>query len=223
MNLVDLIFSLLIVFAMLRGYAKGLLGTVAGYVGPVLAFMVAADWSDPARDYIAAVLEAPDIFLDILAPVVVFILVLLAVRLAAALLAGTLGIGRSLPSRILAGTAGALVSALVLGAFVLLVRELRPVERVRVDDAAEVIARPLEDMLLGLDRRLSESLLAPPLAELASAVVSEALARSEHSPFLKREEVEAATRKAAEAAAEAVGGIPAGASPPERPRNGTAR
>jgi uncharacterized membrane protein required for colicin V production len=221
LNPVDITFGFVLVFAMLRGYAKGLLGTAASYVAPVVAFMVAADWSDPVRDRLAAAMPAPDFALDILAPLIVFVVVVATVRVGAAFFARLLGVGLSVPSRILAAAAGATVSALVLGSVVLVVREMCPDRDPPVasagDDAGAVLASPFERAILDLDRRFSESMLASPLAELASAVVSEALLRQDKSPLLQREEVEAAARKAADAAAAAaVGKLAPGAPARQR-------
>ena len=218
MNPVDVSFALILLFAMLRGYSRGLLGTAAGYVAPVLAFMMAADWSDPVRERIAGLMPAaPDLVLDIVAPLVVFVVVVASVRIAAAFFASLLGVGLSMPSRILASVAGVLASGLVLGSLVLLVREMRPNHpRLTDDDAGDVLASPLENVVIDLDRRFTESRLAPPLAEFAAAVVSEAMAHRPDSPLLQREDVESAARKAAEAAAAAVGKPPAAESPRQR-------
>jgi len=204
---------------MLRGYSRGLLATAATYIAPVLGLMLAADFSSPMRDRLSQATAWPDIVLDILAPVVVFILVVVAVRLVAAVFARMLGVGLSAPSRVLAAAAGAIVSSLVLGALVVLVHQMRP-NRVPVttdnkDKAGQALASPIEKAILDVDRWFSESLLAPPLAEFASAVINEAMARND-SPFLKkREEVEEAARNAADAAA-AVGKLPLGAVAPQR-------
>jgi membrane protein required for colicin V production len=213
LNPVDLIFGFLLVYAMLRGYSKGLLGTVASYLAPVAAFMVAADWSDPMRDRLADLMPAPEFVLDMLAPLIVFVVVVAGVRLAAALLARLLGVGLSLPGRILAAVAGTFASALVLGSFVLVVHAIRPQEDAKAngekDEPGQVLTSPFERLARDLDRRFSESLLAPPLAEMASAVINETLAYEKYSPVLSREEVEAAARSAAAAAAGAVGKLPA--------------
>jgi len=226
LNPVDVIFALLIVFAMLRGYAKGLLGTAAGYVAPVVAFMLAADWSDPVRDRIAEAMPMPDVVLDILAPLIVFVVVVAAVRIGAAFFARLLGVGLSMPGRILAAAAGAAATALVLGSLVVLVHQMRPARepfpRDDNGDAGEIIAGPFEKVILDLDRRFSESTLAPPLGRFASAIVSEAMARGEDSPLIQREEVEAATRKAAAAAAATVGQLPM-AAPARQPGGGAGR
>lgn len=215
MSPVDIIFAVLLAYAMLRGYSKGLLGTAATYVAPVLAFMIAADWSDPVRERIAAAMPAPDFVLDILAPLVVFIVVVVAVRLTAAFLARLLGVGLSPPSRIVAGAAGGVVLALVLGSLVLVVREMRPVDISPRTDAGDVLVGPLEKAVADLDRRFSESILAPPMADLAAVVVSEAVTHSEQLPG--REEIEAAARKAGEAAAAAIGRHSAQQVHPRRP------
>ncbi|MFN2427011.1 MAG: CvpA family protein [Candidatus Binatia bacterium] len=217
MNAVDAIFALLIVLAMLRGYSKGLLGTAAAYVAPVAGFMIAADASSPVRDRLAEATTLPDIVLDMLAPVLVFVVVVIAVRFAAAVFARVLGLGLSMPSRILASTASMVVSALVLGSLVVLVQHLKPARqpappsslRDENGEAGEVLVTPLAKVVLDLDRRFSESMLAPPLAELASAVISEAMARHPNSPLIGREEVEAVAKQATDAAA-AVGKLPIG-------------
>lgn len=207
----------------MRGYSRGLLGTAAGYVGPVLAFMLAADWSDPVRDRIAEVMPAPDFVLDLLAPLVVFVVVVVAVRFSAAFFAKLLGVGLSIPSRVAAASASAVVSGLVLGSFVVLTGQLRPVHSAndaKTDDAGELLASPLENMVVDLDRRFSESMLAPPLAELASAFVSETLIQQEKGNLPRREQIEEATRKAATAVVNSVGQMPPVGS--VLPRSGSA-
>lgn len=222
MNPVDIIFAIVLVLAMLRGYSRGLLGTAAGYVAPVLAFMLAADWSDPVRDRIAAAMPLPDFVLDILAPFVVFVVVVATVRLAAAFFARLLGVGLSVPSRLLASAAGVLVSGLVLGSFVILVHQMKPDHADDADDAGRAIAGPVETAIANLDHRFAESLLAPPLAELASDVVSEAISGKDAGLLPRREDVEAAARKAEDAAkaaaVDAVKKIPL--PTPERKRDG---
>lgn len=222
MNPVDVIFTLLIALALARGYSKGLLGTAAGYVAPVIAFMLAADWSDPVRDHIYRAVPMPDFALDILAPLFVFVVVVATIRLTVAFFARLLGVGLSLPSRILASLAGGMATALVLGALVLLVHQTRPDptslpgDDAKSGEAGEILAGPFEKLILDLDSQLSASRLGPPLAEFASAVVSEAVALDARSPLINREEVEAAAREAAAAAASTVGRMPLGASPPQR-------
>jgi uncharacterized membrane protein required for colicin V production len=218
LNPVDLIFGFLLVYATLRGYSKGLLGTAASYVAPVAAFMVASDWSDPVRARIAEMMPAPDFVLDMLAPLVVFVLVVVALRIVAAVLARLLGVGLSLPSRILAAAAGMTASALVLGSFVLVVHELGVAGRSGAEEEEEenvgrVLTSPFEKMMADLDRRFAQSVLAPPLAEMASAVISETLAHREYSPMMSREEIEAAARSAAAAA---MGSVGRQAAPPKR-------
>jgi membrane protein required for colicin V production len=219
---VDIVFTLLLVFALLRGYTKGLLGTAATYAAPVLAFMVAADWSGPVREWLAATKTIPEFFLEFLAPVVVFVAVVIVVRLTVAVLAGVLGIDRTLPSRILGAALGLAVSAVVLGAVVLLVRELRPKDRVRIEgDAGEMLVDPLEKAVVDIDRRFDQSLLGPPLAHYASTLVARLMDRRPGDPLLPddgngpvvdRDRIQNATKKAAEAAAEAIvnpkGGAP---------------
>ena len=210
---VDIAFTLVLVIALLRGYSKGLLSTAATYAAPVFAFMVATDWSEPVREWLATTKAIPDFFLEFLAPVLVFLAVVIAVRLAVALLASMLGIDRMLPSRILGAALGLAVSAVVLGALVLLVHELRPKERVRIEgDAGEMLVDPLEKAVVEIDRRFNESLLGPPLAHFTTTLVARIMEREPGEPLLTddgdgpviRDRFEDATRKAAEAAAEAI-------------------
>jgi len=217
LNPVDVVFGVLLLLALVRGYSRGLLGTAATYVAPVVAFVVAAEWSDPVRDRLAEVMPAADFVLDILAPFIVFVVVVIVIRAVAALLARLLGVGRSLPSRIVAAAASVAVSAIVLGAIVLLTREMSPAGRPRIDDtgAGAVIADPVERAIADLDRRFSESLLAPPMAALASQVVHEAVA---HQQLLDRERLEDAARKAAAVAGDAARRLPAAGALPRRDR-----
>jgi len=173
---IDVIFAVLLVYAAVRCYARGLLGTIASFVAPVLAFMVAADWSDPVRDRLGDFLPAPDFVLDLAAPAVVFIVVVVGVRTAAALVSRVLGLGRSMPSRVLASATGTVMVAFILGAGVLVVRELAPEETERpASEPSELASRPLENVLVALDRRLTESHLGPALADLATMALREAI------------------------------------------------
>lgn len=217
MNPVDIIFSILLVLALLRGYAKGLLGTAGGYVAPVLAFLIASNWSDPVRDRLAAAMPAtPDFFLDILAPFVIFVVVVGVVRLVTTLMARALGVGMSLPSRIVASAVTAVITATVLGSAVLAVHQMRPAHDPAVKGAGDLIASPLENAVIAVDQRFAESRLAPVLADMASSVVEEAIARKDEFPLPSRSQIEAAARKAAEAAS-TVGRMPT-APPPADPR-----
>lgn len=201
---VDLTFAILLALAVMRGYGKGLLGTVAGYVAPVLAFLMAADWSDPVRERIAAAMPAPDFVLDLLAPFAVFVVVVAVVRVGAALLSGLLGVGQSLPSRVGAGLVSAFVTALVLGSFVLVTREMQPAAGASSgDDASEILLSPFENFVTGLDDRFEASHLAPRLADLAAVVVTTAAEHKDEFRLPSPEAVEEFTREAAAAAAEA--------------------
>ncbi len=206
MNPVDLIFALLVLLAVARGYSRGLLGTIAGYGAPVVAFLVASDWSDPVRDRLAESIEAPEIVLDMLAPFVVFVVVVVVIRLVAAVLARALGLGLSMPGRVLAAAAGATVTALVLGAGVVVVDRMNG-SRVETGEAPgtpeDAIVSPARNLLANLDRRFDESLLAPPMAALAASVVREVL--PPEAPLIEPAEVEQAAREAAGAAVGAVG------------------
>jgi membrane protein required for colicin V production len=212
LNWVDLIFGIVIALAMVRGYARGLLGTAATYVAPVVAFMVAADWSDPVRDRLAVMTTAPDIALDLLAPLVVFVVVVAIVRLLAALLGRVLGVGRSLPGRVLGAAASAFVISLVLGAGVVMVHELNPVNSRAARDGGtispETETDPLVEILNDMDRRFDESILAPPLASIASAAMRKIAGKGADVPLIQQEEIEAAAKKAAGAAADAAGKLP---------------
>lgn len=200
LNPVDLAFAVLLALAVLRGYSKGLLGTAAGYVAPVLAFLMAADWSDPVRERIAEAMPAPDFVLDLAAPFVVFVVVVTSIRLGASLVSRLLGVGQSGPSRVAAGAVSALVTGAVLGSAVLLVHEMRPAEVTRADDASEILASPLEGMVVGLDDRMAESVLAAPLADLASLVVTEAARHKDDFHLPPVEKIQEITREAAGAA-----------------------
>src|SRR5690606_31262347 len=67
----------------------------------------------------------------------------------------------------------------------------------------DAIASPARNLLLNLDRRFDESLLAPPMAALASSVVREVMPPD--TPLVDPGNVEQAAREAADAAAGAVG------------------
>jgi len=219
---VDIIFAIILVLAMLRGYSKGLLRTAATYVAPVLAFMLAKDFSDPVRDRLAVYQVVPEFALEFFAPLLVFIVVVVVVRLFASLVARLLGVGLSLPSRVLAGLASVAIIAVVLGAVVILVHELRPPERVKLDTPGDAPGDPFESLLATLNERFSESLLAPPLEQLASRVLSETMGSTQHSSPVGRdirEQIEGAAQKAAGAAIDSLGKPPAARhdSPPAAP------
>lgn len=206
LNIVDLIFALVIALAMARGYVRGLLATVAAYVAPILAFMIAADWSDPVRDKLAASTELPDIALDLLAPVLLFLAVLAIVRLIAAVLARFLGVGRSMPGRVLGAAASGAIVAILLGAGVLMTHEVSPLggraAREGGAQAPEPRSDPLADFVIDVDRRFQESLLAPAFAALATTVVHKATGR-DGDIMLLPEELHRSKEKAAQAAIDA--------------------
>jgi len=197
---VDLAFAILLALAALRGYSKGLLGTAAGYVAPVVAFLMAADWSDPVRERIAEAMPAPDFVLDLAAPFVVFVVVVASIRLGASVTSRLLGVGQSGPSRAAAAAISALVTGAVLGSAVLLVHEMRPVEDTRADEASEILASPLEGLMVNLDDRFAASMLAQPLADLASLVVTEAARHKDDFHLPPVEKIQELTREAAGAA-----------------------
>lgn len=203
LNPVDLTFAILLALAVLRGYSKGLLGTAAGYVAPVLAFVMAADWSDPVRERLAAAMPAPDFVLDVAAPAVVFVVVVASVRLGAALLSRLLGVGLSLPGRTAAGAASAVVTGVLLGSLVLVARELKPADDVHRDAASGALVGPFERFVTDLDRRFEESHLAPRLADLASIVVTEAMQHKDDVHLPPPAAVEEFAREATAAAAAA--------------------
>jgi len=184
LSTVDITLALLLAFSALRGYSRGLFGTLAGYASPVLAFMVAGDWSDPVRDRLVTAIPAPDFVLDLLAPALVFVTVVVLVRLAAALLARLLGIGLSVPSRLLAAALGSALSAIVAGILMVLLHSFvppRPAEATRDAPAAEpadpaaVVAEPASEFLARLDQHVAASVLGPRLNALGELVLSQAL------------------------------------------------
>ncbi len=209
---VDIIFAIILVLAMWRGYSRGLLRTAATYVAPVLAFMLAKDFSDPVRDRLALYQVVPEFALEFFAPLIVFIVVVVVVRLFASLVARLLGVGLSLPSRVLAGLASVAIIAVVLGGVVILVHELRPPERVKLDTPGEAPGDPFESLLATLNQRFSESLLAAPLEQLASRVLTETMGSTQHSSPVGRDirdQIEGAAQKAAGAAIDSLGKPPA--------------
>ena len=176
MSTVDITLALLLTFSALRSYGRGLFRTLAGFAAPVLAFMVAGDWSDPVRDWLAGVMPAPDFILDLLAPAIVFVGVVVVVRVLAALLAKLLGVGLSVPSRVLAMIAGMLLTGCVLGILIVLLHSFVPeAVATKPDDPGAQVAEPVSDFLARLDQQVSNSVLGPRLADLAELVLSEAL------------------------------------------------
>lgn len=205
LNPVDLTFAILLAAAALRGWSKGLVGTVAGYVAPVLAFLMASDWSDPVRERIAEAMPAPDFFLDIAAPAVVFVVVVASIRLAASIASGLLGMGQSTPSRAAAGALTALVTGAVLGSMVLVTHEMAPdAGAAHEDPAAEALVGPFERFVGDMDRRFAESHLAPHLAELASVVVTVAAEHKDEFHLPSPEKIQEVTHDAAAAAVQQI-------------------
>ena len=204
LNFVDLLFAIVIIVAMVRGWSRGLVSTIATYTAPILGFMVAADMSDPMRDWLATRLDAPDIALDLLAPVVVFILVVAVVRLIAALLGRLLGAGMlSLPGRVLGAAASGIVLAVLLGAGVLMVEEVSPIggraAREGGTQAPDKGADPLADLVMDIDRQLDESVLAPKLASLATSTWRKVSGKGDDEPLVPTQEIEKAREQASEA------------------------
>jgi hypothetical protein len=175
---------------------------------------MAIDRSDALRARLVSEAAVPDFAADLLAPVLVFLLVVLTIRLAASIAARLLGVGLSLPSRVLASAASLLVSGVVLGGSVILLRHVRPPSAPAADPAERLIASPLDDAFVSLETMLSGSFLVPPLVRLASAVVMETV---EGREAMRRfsEEADAAAeevrQKVGEAAAVAGQGLPASA------------
>lgn len=180
LSTVDITLALLLTFSALRSYGRGLFSTLAGFAAPVLAFLVAGDWSDPVRDWLSGVMPAPDFVLDLLAPAIVFVAVVIAVRLVAALLARLLGVGLSVPSRVLAALAGVLLTGCVLGVLIVLLHSFAPkpeevAPRPEPGDPEALVREPVSDFLARLDRQVESSVLGPRLAALAEMVLREAL------------------------------------------------
>ncbi len=176
MSTVDITLALLLAFSALRGYSRGLFGTLAGFASPVLAFMVAGDWSDPVRDQLAAAVPAPDFVLDLLAPAIVFVAVVVVVRLAAGFLARLLGVGLSIPSRMLAGATGALLSAFIAGVLIVLLHSFAPSDlKAEPDDPSALVTAPVAEFLANLDQQIAASVLGPRLSALADLVLRQAL------------------------------------------------
>jgi uncharacterized membrane protein required for colicin V production len=202
LNFIDLLFGVVIVLAMARGWSRGLLSTIATYTAPVLGFMIAADMSDPMRDKLATMIDAPDIALDLLAPLVVFVLVVAVVRFLAAILARLLGVGLSLPGRVLGAAASGAVLAVILGAGVLMVDEVSPLggraAREGGTQPPEHGTDPLADLVVDVDRQLENSVLAPRLASLATTVWQKVSGKSPDEPLLPAQEIEQAGQKAGE-------------------------
>ena len=205
LNPVDLTFAILLAAAAMRGWSKGLVGTVAGYVAPVLAFLMASDWSDPVRERLAAAMPAPDFLLDIAAPLLVFVVVVAGIRLAASITSGLLGVGQSTPSRGVAAVLTALVTGAVLGSLVLVTHEMAP-ERIdpsqaaHEDSAGQALVGPFEQFVGDMDQRFAESHLAPHLADLASLVVTVAAEHKDEFHLPSPEKIQEVSREAAEAA-----------------------
>jgi uncharacterized membrane protein required for colicin V production len=204
LNFVDLVFAVVIVLAMARGWSRGFVSTIATYTAPVLGFMVAADMSDPMRDWLATVLDAPDIALDLLAPLAVFVVVVAIIRLVAAVIGRLLGVvGISLPGRVLGAALSGFVLAVLLGAGVLMVDEVSPHgDRAAREGGTQVPdkgADPLADLVMDIDRQLDESALAPRLAMLATTAWRKVSGTTGEGPLVPSEEIEAARRRAGEA------------------------
>lgn len=175
MTIADAIFALVLLYALLRSYARGLLATAATYAAPVLAFLAAADWSDPVRDRLLASEAIPDFAADLAAPALVFVAVVVVVRVAAAVASKFFGIGMSVPSRVVASTVGATLVAFVLGLFVAVLHRVIPPdlrERARTEDLE---AAPVAGMLLSMERSIDESLLGPPLGLMAESLLGDTL------------------------------------------------
>lgn len=176
MSTVDITLALLLAFSALRGYSRGLFGTLAGFASPVVAFMVAGDWSDPVRDRLAGALPAPDFVIDMLAPALVFVAVVVVMRLAAGFLARLLGVGLSIPSRTLAAATGAVLSAFIAGVLIVLIHSFAPPDRdAKPDDPSALVTAPVAEFLAHLDQQIAASVLGPRLSALAELVLRQAL------------------------------------------------
>jgi uncharacterized membrane protein required for colicin V production len=203
LNFVDLIFGVVILLAMARGWSRGLLSTIATYTAPVLGFMIAADMSDPVRDQLAVLVDAPDIALDLMAPLVLFIVVVAIVRFFAAILARLLGVGLSLPGRVLGAATSGAVLALLIGAAVLMIDEVSPLgSRAARETGTQPPAQggdPLADLIVDVDRELGESVLAPRLASMATATWRRVSGKGDDEPLVPSQELESARDEAVDA------------------------
>ena len=174
MTTVDIILALVLLFAVVRGYGRGLFGVLAGLAAPVLAFMIAADWSDPVADYLERSVPVPDFLLDFFAQALIFVSIIVIVRMIAGGIARIFGFGLSLPSRVVAAAFSGVVAALVLGFTIVLIRSLIPTNTAGRDEAEAVVAAPVASFLIDIDQRVSDSLLGPMLARLAGVAITEA-------------------------------------------------
>ena len=85
MNYLDIIFLLLLLFALINGFRKGLIEEVAGLAALILGIWAAMHFSGVVADFISENLKYNSTYLPILSFVATFVLVLVLVSLAGTL------------------------------------------------------------------------------------------------------------------------------------------
>lgn len=85
MNYLDIIFLLLLLFALINGYRKGLIEEVAGLAALILGIWAAMHFSGVMANYISENLNYNSQYLPVLSFVATFLLVLILVKLAGSL------------------------------------------------------------------------------------------------------------------------------------------
>lgn len=184
MNSVDIVLAVLIGYAAYRGYSKGLIGTLASLVAPVAGVVAASRWGADGQELIAQYLQAPTFLLKILAWPMVFLGTVAAIRLAAGLATMALGIGNSLPSRVVAAFASASAVGVACGLAIVLLQSFVPPDGAP-DAAPDALgqgesAKPGDDILSArahgalarMDERVNQSVLGPPAAGAARVFLS---------------------------------------------------
>jgi len=83
---IDVIFSILMVFAVIKGYQKGLIVAVFSLIAFIIGLAAAMKLSTVVAGYIGKAVNVSDKWLPVISFILVFILVVLAVRWGAALL-----------------------------------------------------------------------------------------------------------------------------------------
>lgn len=125
MNYLDIIFLLLLLFAMINGYRKGLIEEVAGLAALVLGIWAAMHFSGIVADFISENLKYDSTYLPILSFAATFILVLILVNLAGALASRLIkAVSLGFINRLAGLFFGILKGALILSVFLVVFNKL---------------------------------------------------------------------------------------------------
>ena len=194
-DVVDIFLAVPLVYLTIRGYLKGLVNTVAYFVSPIAGIAAGLRYADEAAVLATAYADiperllrpveaidlpglggggAPSVLTVFMVPAV-FVVAAVAVRLAGGALTRMLGLEDSLLSRTGGAALGATAAALVLGTSILVLRGVVPMSvepPPGSPPAVEAAQEQARGWLRSMDDSVRASILGPPLAAFAEAVLA---------------------------------------------------